>query len=71
MKNTEKAENWLYSCAYNGLAHSYNIEKEQWVKEYPEVTGYLLDYMCVNNYNEKNLKNMLTYVYKIYIISNC
>lgn len=66
MKNVyiEKAENWLYECAYDGLAHSFDTTTQKWVKPYPEVTGYLLEYMCINNYNEKKLKKIASTLLK-------
>lgn len=54
----EKAENWLYECAFDGLAHSLDAKSEKWLKPYPEVTGYLLEYLCLNNYNEKKLNKI-------------
>ncbi|GHU00941.1 hypothetical protein FACS1894186_2690 [Alphaproteobacteria bacterium] len=49
----ERAEKFLYECAFDGLAHSYDVIAKKWVKPYPEVTGYLLAYMCRNDYNAK------------------
>jgi len=42
--NIERAENFLLFCIRDGLAHSFDTEKNMWVKSYPEVTGYLLSY---------------------------
>jgi len=44
----DKAECFLLSCIKDGLAHSYDVKKDIWVKPYPEVTGYLLSYFCEN-----------------------
>lgn len=38
------AEDFLLTSVKNGLAHSYDVEKNFWVKPYPEVTGYLMSY---------------------------
>jgi len=38
------AENFLLKCIKGGLAHSLNAETGEWLKPYPEVTGYLLSY---------------------------
>lgn len=38
------AEDFLLASLKNGLAHSYDVEKELWVKPYPEATGYLISY---------------------------
>lgn len=40
----EQAERFLNSCVFDGLAHSYDVNNGIWVKPYPEVTGYLLNY---------------------------
>jgi hypothetical protein len=40
----ESAEYFLLTTLKNGLAHSYDAEKDCWVKPYPEVTGYLISY---------------------------
>lgn len=42
----ERAEEFLIRCVHNGLAHSWDVEKETYVKAYPEVTGYVLKYFC-------------------------
>lgn len=44
-------ENYLKSCVFHGLAHSYDVVKKKYVKPYPEVTGYIVKYFC-NNYQE-------------------
>jgi hypothetical protein len=56
MNYIEKAETFLYCCIRKGLAHSYDVVKNKWVKPYPEVTGYLLSYLCRNNYHENELR---------------
>ena len=38
----DKAISFLYSCVHNGLAHSWDVSRNKWVKPYPEVTGYLV-----------------------------
>ncbi len=47
-KNTYivKAENYLKSCVFRGLAHSYDVIGNRYVKPYPEVTGYVIKYYC-------------------------
>lgn len=40
----ERTEKFLLDCIRKGLAHSYNVEKNCWVKSYPEATGYLISY---------------------------
>jgi SAM-dependent methyltransferase len=40
------AERFLDQCIRNGLAHSYDVTRQVWVKPYPEVTGYLLSYFA-------------------------
>lgn len=40
------AEGFLELCVRDGLAHSLDTVSGQWVKAYPEVTGYLLSYFC-------------------------
>lgn len=38
------AESFLVHCIRDGLAHSLDTANGQWVKPYPEVTGYLISY---------------------------
>lgn len=38
------AEHFLLQCVKGGLAHSLDAETGEWLKPYPEVTGYLLSY---------------------------
>ena len=45
----EQGEKFLNECVFNGLAHSYDVVKDTWVKPYPEVTGYVLSYFCDNH----------------------
>ena len=47
----EQAEHFLNSCVFDGLAHSYDVNNGMWVKPYPEVTGYLLNYFFSNKEN--------------------
>lgn len=47
----QKAEKYLQECVFDGLAHSYDVITNQYIKPYPEVTGYVLKYFC-DNYKE-------------------
>lgn len=47
-KYIEKAEKFLSDCVFSGLAHSFDVPTQKWVKPYPEVTGYILKYFCEN-----------------------
>ena len=49
----EKAEGFLENCVFDGLAHSYCVKTNQWVKPYPEVTGYVINYFL--NYRPQNV----------------
>ena len=49
----EKAEVFLENCVFYGLAHSYCVKTNQWVKPYPEVTGYVINYFL--NYRPQNV----------------
>jgi ubiquinone/menaquinone biosynthesis C-methylase UbiE len=40
------AEGFILNCIKHGLACSYDTACGQWVKPYPEVTGYLLSYFA-------------------------
>lgn len=40
------AEDFLLTCLKDGLAHSYDVKKNCWVKPYPEATGYLISYFA-------------------------
>jgi SAM-dependent methyltransferase len=40
------AQRFLEKCLRSGLAHSYDVAKNIWVKPYPEVTGYLISYFA-------------------------
>lgn len=44
----EKGENYLRNCVFKGLAHSYDVPNGKYVKPYPEVTGYVIEYFCNN-----------------------
>ena len=50
MPNTyiNTGENFLKACVFNGLAHSYDVPTNKYVKAYPEVTGYIIQYFCEN-----------------------
>lgn len=54
-----KAEKFLDSCVFDGLAHSWDIVSKRWVKPYPEVTGYIIKYFCDNysNVSENIMKS--------------
>lgn len=39
-------EKYLLDCVFDGLAHSYDVISKQYVKPYPEVTGYVIKYVC-------------------------
>lgn len=41
-----KAERFLESCVFDGLAHSWDVVEKRYVKPYPEVTGYAIKYFC-------------------------
>lgn len=41
-------EQYLKSCTFHGLAHSYDVCTSKYVKPYPEVTGYVIKYFCDN-----------------------
>lgn len=44
----QKGEQFLKGCLIGGLAHSYDVKAGQYVKPYPEVTGYVIKYLCDN-----------------------
>lgn len=44
----KKAEKFLVNCIQSGLATSYCTKTNKWVKEYPEVTGYVISYFAEN-----------------------
>ena len=44
----EKGEQFLINCVFSGLAHSFDVSKQKYVKPYPEVTGYIIKYFCEN-----------------------
>lgn len=44
-------EGFLRECLKDGLAHSYDTVGKQWVKPYPEVTGYLISYFSNKDYS--------------------
>ena len=39
----KKGEIYLEKCVFDGLAHSWDVDKREYVKAYPEVTGYIID----------------------------
>ena len=41
-----KGEQFLKKCLFDGLAHSYDVMTGNYVKPYPEVTGYIITYFC-------------------------
>lgn len=42
----DSAEAYLLDCVFDGLAHSYDVISQKYVKPYPEVTGYIIKYFC-------------------------
>lgn len=44
----QNGEGFLDRCLFDGLAHSYDVIAKEYVKPYPEVTGYVLSYFCNN-----------------------
>ena len=42
----QQGEKFLRDCIFDGLAHSYDVIKKEYVKPYPEVTGYVIKYFC-------------------------
>ena len=42
----DRGEKYLLNCVFDGLAHSYDVVSDEWVKPYPEVTGYVIKYFC-------------------------
>ena len=51
----KRGEKYLLGCVFDGLAHSFDVVSEEYVKPYPEVTGYLLKYFCDRNYIEEKI----------------
>lgn len=47
-KYIENGETFLKNCLFDGLAHSYDVVTGEYVKPYPEVTGYVIKYFCDN-----------------------
>ncbi len=54
----DKAESYLQNCIINGLANSFDVKKQIYVKPYPEVTGYVLTYFCEHNIHDKTVYEM-------------
>lgn len=52
-----RLEHFLLDSIHNGLAHSWSPARCNWIKPYPEVTGYLLSYFS----NDSILKPNLTF----------
>lgn len=44
-----RGEGFLKNCMFDGLAHSYDVAEQRYVKPYPEVTGYIIKYFCDQN----------------------
>lgn len=42
----EKGESFLNYCLFDGLAHSLDVTTKKYTKPYPEVTGYVIKYLC-------------------------
>lgn len=62
------AEAFLSECVFEGLAHSYDVESKQYVKAYPEVTGYVLKYFC--DYSNEIPYNIIEAADKLVDIQN-
>lgn len=45
----KQGERFLKECVFDGLAHSFDVKKYEYVKAYPEVTGYILNYFFDNS----------------------
>lgn len=59
-------EKYLKDCVFDGLAHSWDVEKNKYVKAYPEVTGYVLKYFFDNvNSIPYNIYEAANYLLKI------
>lgn len=56
-KYVEKGEDFLKNCVFRGLAHSYDVPTQKYVKPYPEVTGYIIKYFC--DYADKLPSNII------------
>lgn len=63
-KALRSAEGFLVQCVKGGLAYSFNTETEQWVKPYPEVTGYLLSYFAQDR-QEHEIKGIINAARKL------
>ena len=63
----QQGEKFLRECVFDGLAHSYDVETKQYVKPYPEVTGYVIKYLCDNSNGAEmnNIKDAAIYLTKI------
>ncbi|WP_152609975.1 prenyltransferase/squalene oxidase repeat-containing protein [Geobacter sp. OR-1] len=57
-ESLEAAERFLEKCIIGGLAHSFDVDSGQWVKAYPEVTGYLLSYFA-QDFAEGNVPKVI------------
>lgn len=65
-KYIENGEMFLKKCVFNGLAHSFDVSTQKYVKPYPEVTGYVLSYFCENyDYIDENIKKAAGYLTNI------
>lgn len=53
----KKGEQYLKDCVFDGLAHSYDVVSKEYVKPYPEVTGYVIKYFC--DYYENIPENII------------
>ncbi len=49
---------YLLKCVRGGLAHSYDMRTEAWVKPYPEVTGYVLSYFAQRSLEHELCRTM-------------
>ncbi len=62
----QAGENYLKKCVFDGLAHSYDVDEKEYVKAYPEVTGYVLKYFADTAHMlERNMIDAALYLVKI------
>lgn len=61
-----RAEKFLGNCVFDGLAHSWDVDRQKYVKPYPEVTGYVVKYYLEYiNKVPNNIKNAADYLLSI------
>lgn len=62
----EKGEKFLSNCVFSGLAHSFDVVTQKYVKPYPEVTGYIIKYFCENSKTiPSNIQKAADYLIKV------